>query len=91
MAPNSPPINKKPSTRNSKFSAMVMADTGSGIKLASTMARPDTLPTDNLLGTRKKNTAAATIAVPSVMMPHSASTAHIFALLFRFMAFFSFF
>ena len=43
-----------------------MADRGSGIKLDSTMPRPEILLTEVWLGTRKKYTAAAMIATAAV-------------------------
>ena len=52
--------------RSTTFRTIVMADSGSGIKLDSTMPKPEMLLTDVWLGTRKKKTAAAMIATATV-------------------------
>ena len=49
----------------------VMADTGSAIKLFSTMASAVTVPTETWLGSIKKYTAVAMMAVPAVMIAKS--------------------
>ena len=54
FAPNSLPQVKKPMMSSTIFSTMVMAESGSGTKLESTMPRPEILLTDVWLGTRKK-------------------------------------
>ena len=46
---------------------IISTDTDSGIKFASTTARPAMLPTETPLGIRKKNTATETTAVPRVI------------------------
>lgn len=48
-----------------------MVETGKGMKLLSTMARAVPLPTETWLGSMKKNTEIATMAVPRVMMAKS--------------------
>ncbi len=57
--------------KRTTFMIIVMADSGSGIKLDSTMPRPEMLLTDVWLGTRKKYTAAATIASAPVKISAS--------------------
>ena len=51
---------------NTTFRIMVIADSGSGTKLESTIPRPEILLIDVWLGTRKKYTAAAMIATATV-------------------------
>ena len=53
-------------TRSTTFKIMVIADNGSGIKLESTIPRPEILLTDVWLGTKKKYTAAAMTATAAV-------------------------
>ena len=57
------------------FRIMVMAESGSGTKLASTMARPEMLLMEVWLGTRKKYTAAAMMASAPVRMAISSAMA----------------
>ena len=64
--PNSWPQVKNPTISSRIFRIMVSADTGSGAKLDSTMARPEMLLTEAWLGIKKKKTAAATMATPPV-------------------------
>lgn len=45
---------KKPMMSSTTFRIIVMADSGSGTKFASTMPRPEMLLTEAWLGTRKK-------------------------------------
>ena len=45
---------------------IVIIEIGKGMKFSSTTARPEMLPTDTWLGTRKKNPAAATMAAPAM-------------------------
>ena len=52
--------------KSTTFKIIVIADSGSGIKLDSTIPRPEILLTDAWLGTRKKYTAAAIIATAAV-------------------------
>ena len=69
--PNSRPTSKNPTIKSTTFMIMVNAETDNGKKLESTMAKPEILPTDTLLGTKKKNTDAATIIVANVMIKNS--------------------
>lgn len=71
LPPNSLPISKNPTISKATFKIMVIAEIGSGIKFPITIARPDILPTDTVLGTRKKKTAAATMAVANVIAVNS--------------------
>lgn len=48
----------------------VSKDTGNGITFERTTLSPDKLPTMTLLGIIKKNTAAAMIKVPIVIIPY---------------------
>ena len=52
--------------RRTMFRIIVMADRGRGMKLDSTMPRPEMLLTEVWLGDRKKKTAAAMIATAAV-------------------------
>ena len=54
FAPNSLPQVKNPMMSSTMFSTIVIAESGSGTKLESTMPRPEILLTDVWLGTRKK-------------------------------------
>ena len=60
--------------RRTIFKIIVMADSGSGIKLDSTIPRPDMLLTEVWLGDRKKKTAAAMIATAAVKIAASFPT-----------------
>ena len=71
FAPNSFPIKINPIISNAAFKINVITDIGSGIKFASTITRPDKLPTITLLGIMKKYTAIEIMKIPSVMMPYS--------------------
>ena len=71
FAPNSGPIKIKPIISSPTFIINVMVETESGMKLLSTIAKAAPLPTETWLGSIKKNTAAATIAVPTVMIANS--------------------
>ena len=53
------------------FIINVMVETERGMKLLSTMARAAPLPTETWRGSIKKKTAAATMAVPTVMIANS--------------------
>ena len=53
---------------------MVIADSGIGTKLESTIPRPEILLTEVWLGTRKKYTAAAMIATATVRITVSMSS-----------------
>ena len=67
MAPNSDPIRINPIINSITLIARLSADTGSGIKLLSTIASADALPTATLLGSIKKKIAAAANAAPKVI------------------------
>ena len=71
LAPNSGPIRMKPIISKPTFIISVMVDTDSGIKLLRTIANAAPLPTDTWLGSMKKKTAAATIAVPTEIIANS--------------------
>ena len=60
------------------FMISVIVDTDSGMKLLKTIASAAPLPTDTWLGSIKKNTAAATMTVPTVMMANSLTVFRIF-------------
>ena len=69
FTPNSRPQVRKPIIRSMTFKIIVIADSGSGMKLDSTIPRPEILLTEGIgLGTRKKYTAAAMIATATVSM-----------------------
>lgn len=53
------------------FIINVIVETESGIKLLRTIAKAAPLPTETWLGNIKKNTAAATMAVPTVIIANS--------------------
>ena len=53
------------------FIIRVMVDTERGTNSLMTIARPAPLPTVTRLGTIKKNTAVATMMVPTVMIRNS--------------------
>ena len=61
FTPNSRPQVRKPIIRSMTFRIIVIADSGSGMKLDSTIPRPEILLTEVWLGTRKKYTAVAMI------------------------------
>ena len=71
LAPNSGPIRIKPIISRTTFIIRLSTDIGSGIKLPITIAKADALPTATLLGSIKKNIAAAAIAAPKVMIEKS--------------------
>ena len=54
FAPNSLPQVKNPMMRSTTFRIMVIAESGRGIKLESTIPRPEMLLTEAWLGSRKK-------------------------------------
>ena len=54
FTPNSRPQVRKPIIRSMTFKIIVIADSGSGMKLDSTIPRPEILLTEVWLGTRKK-------------------------------------
>ena len=60
-----------PMMRKKTLSIRLSIEIGSGIKLLSIIARPDALPTAALLGTIKKNIAAAATAAPNVIIEKS--------------------
>jgi len=68
FTPNSRPQVRKPIIRSMTFKIIVIADSGSGMKLDSTIPRPEILLTEVWLGTRKKYTAAEMIATATVSM-----------------------
>ena len=53
------------------FIINVIVETESGIKLLRTIAKAAPLPTETWLGNTKKNTAAATMDVPTVIIANS--------------------
>ena len=53
------------------FIINVIVETESGIKLLRTIVKAAPLPTETWLGNIKKNTAAATMAVPTVIIANS--------------------
>ena len=71
FAPNSRPQVRNPTISSPTLKIMVMAETGRGTKLESTIARPEILLTDAWLGIKKKNTAAAIIPTATVRIPAS--------------------
>ena len=68
FTPNSLPIVIKPNISNKIFMTIEIVDTLNGIKLLITIDKPDTDPTDKLLGIIKKNTEIAIIKVPRVII-----------------------
>jgi hypothetical protein len=68
LIPNSGPISINPIIRKKTLSIRLSTEMGSGIKLLRIIARPDALPTAALLGTIKKNIAAAATAAPNVII-----------------------
>ena len=71
FTPNSGPIKIKPIIKSPMFIINVIVETESGIKLLRTIAKAAPLPTETWLGNIKKNTAAATMAVPTVIIANS--------------------
>ncbi len=71
LTPNSRPQVRKPTISSATFRIIVIADSGSGTKLDSTIPRPEMLLTDAWLGARKKNTAAAMMATAPVRISPS--------------------
>ena len=69
--PNSFPISRNPTISKPTLKIMVIVEIGRGIKFATMIERPETLPTARLLGMRKKNTPAAVIIVAIVIMINS--------------------
>ena len=68
--------------RRTMFRIIVMADRGRGMKLDSTMPRPEMLLTEVWLGDRKKKTAAAMIATAAVRIAASFKTSAALSFLF---------
>jgi hypothetical protein len=64
----------KPIISNTTFKTIVIAETENGIKLVSTMAKPEILLTAAWLGIRKKNTAAPMIMLATVRIKSSLIT-----------------
>lgn len=56
----------------------VIVETGNGMKLLMTIAKPVPLPTVTWLGSIKKNTAIATMIVPTVIIANSSTVLRIF-------------
>lgn len=73
FAPNAFPQVRNPTIRRSTFKIMVIAEIGNGTKLDNTIDKPAILLTEAWLGIRKKNTAAETIATPTVKIIPSFS------------------
>ena len=74
----------KPMIKRPTFMIRVMVEAESGMKLLSTIAKAAPLPTETWLGSIKKNTAAATMAVPTVMMANYLIVLRIFMCLTSF-------